>query len=147
MLRCGMIYTPFYGIKCGLEMALRVPLKRKFRLGPWLPHWILPHGRSDPNISLEQVISAIRLLKRGKAVGSSLMMVEMLQASGEKRTQQIRDLIICLLRISDAMMTSSNGNIFRVTGPLCGEFTGHRWIPHTKAREAGLWYFLWPAPE
>ena len=23
-------------------------------------------------------------------------------------------------------MTSSNGNIFRVTGPLCGEFTGHR---------------------
>ena len=27
------------------------------------------------------------------------------------------------------MMTSSNGNIFRVTDPLCGEFTGHRWIP------------------
>ena len=23
-----------------------------------------------------------------------------------------------------AMMTSSNGNIFRVTGPLCGKFTG-----------------------
>ena len=22
------------------------------------------------------------------------------------------------------MMTASNGNIFRVTGPLCGEFTG-----------------------
>ena len=22
------------------------------------------------------------------------------------------------------MMTSSNGNVFRVTGPLCGEFTG-----------------------
>ena len=26
-------------------------------------------------------------------------------------------------------MTSSNGNIFRVTGHLCGEFNGHRWIP------------------
>ena len=26
-------------------------------------------------------------------------------------------------------MTSSNGNIFRATGPLWGEFTGHRWIP------------------
>ena len=26
------------------------------------------------------------------------------------------------------MMTSSNGNIFRVTGSLCEEFTGHRWI-------------------
>ena len=27
------------------------------------------------------------------------------------------------------MMTSSNENIFRVTGHLCGEFTGPRWIP------------------
>ena len=26
--------------------------------------------------------------------------------------------------MSTCMMTSSNGNIFRVTGPLCGEFTG-----------------------
>ena len=41
------------------------------------------------------------------------------------------------------MMTSSNGNIFRVTGPLCGEFTGHRWIPCTKASDAKLWCFLW----
>ena len=30
------------------------------------------------------------------------------------------------------MMTSSNGNIFHVTGHLCGEFTSHRWIPCTK---------------
>ena len=37
------------------------------------------------------------------------------------------------------MMTSSNGIIFRVTGPLCGIFTGHRWIPHTKASDAELW--------
>ena len=27
------------------------------------------------------------------------------------------------------MVTSSNGNIFRVTGPLCGEFTGPGEIP------------------
>ena len=27
---------------------------------------------------------------------------------------------------SHKMMTPSNGNIFRVTGLLCGEFTGHR---------------------
>ena len=43
------------------------------------------------------------------------------------------------------IMTSSNGNIFRVTGHLCGEFTGHRWIPFTKASDAALWYFLWSA--
>ena len=30
------------------------------------------------------------------------------------------------------MMTSSDGNISRVTGPLCGEFTDHGWIPLTK---------------
>ena len=34
-------------------------------------------------------------------------------------------------------MASSYENIFRVTGPLCGEFTGHRWIPRTKASHAG----------
>ena len=47
---------------------------------------------------------------------------------------------------ADDMMTSSNGNIFCVTGPLCGEFTGHRWIPLTKASDAELWCFLWSAP-
>ena len=48
------------------------------------------------------------------------------------------------------MMTSSNGNFFRVTDPLLGEFTGHRWIPLTKASDAGLdfsliwaWLNLW----
>ena len=38
-------------------------------------------------------------------------------------------------------------NIFRVTGPLWGESTGHRWIPPTKASDAELWCFLWCAPE
>ena len=40
------------------------------------------------------------------------------------------------------MMTSSNGNIFRVTGPLWRETTGDRWIPFTKASDAELWCFL-----
>ena len=39
------------------------------------------------------------------------------------------------------MMTSSNGNYFRVTGHLCGAFTGHRWIPSTKTSDAELWCF------
>ena len=41
------------------------------------------------------------------------------------------------------MMTISNGNIFRITGI----FIGHRCIPLTKASDAELWCFLWPAPE
>ena len=40
-----------------------------------------------------------------------------------------------------SMMTSSNGNIFRVTGPLWGKFTGHS---HQSGAE--LWCFLWSAP-
>ena len=42
------------------------------------------------------------------------------------------------------MMTSSNGNIFRVTGPLCGEFTGHPWNPLTEAvtRSFGIFFDL-----
>ena len=40
------------------------------------------------------------------------------------------------------MMTSSDGNIFRVTGHVCGEFTGHRLIPRTKAIDAELWCFF-----
>ena len=39
------------------------------------------------------------------------------------------------------MMTSSNGNIFRVTGHFCREFTGDWWIPRTKASDAELWCF------
>ena len=49
--------------------------------------------------------------------------------------------------VSLSMMTSSNGNIFRITGHLCGEFTGPRWIPRTKASDAELWCFLWSASE
>ena len=42
-----------------------------------------------------------------------------------------------------SMVTSSNGNIFRVTGPLCRALIGHRWIPHAKASDAELWcYFM-----
>ena len=41
------------------------------------------------------------------------------------------------------MMTSSNGNIFRVTRPLCGEFTGSRLIsPHKGQRRGTLMFCL-----
>ena len=51
------------------------------------------------------------------------------------------------LQLNNDMMTSSNGNIFRVTGHLCDEFTGPRWITRTKASDAELSCFLWSAPE
>ena len=48
----------------------------------------------------------------------------------------------CLAWVWQYMMTSSNGNIFRVTGHLCGEFTGPLWVPRTKACDTELWYFF-----
>ena len=48
--------------------------------------------------------------------------------------------------VNVVMMTSWNGDIFRVSGPLWGESIGHRWIPLTKASDSELWCFLWSAP-
>ena len=53
-----------------------------------------------------------------------------------------RVLYVCM-QVYFPMMTSSNGKIFRVTGHLCGKFTGPRWISRTKASDAELWCFLW----
>ena len=44
---------------------------------------------------------------------------------------------------NNTMMTSSNENVFRVTDLLCGEFTGLRWIPDTKAGWTELWCFFY----
>ena len=51
---------------------------------------------------------------------------------------------IMLIRIKTHknMMTSLNGDIFRVTGLFSGEFTGPRWIPLKKASDAEFWCFL-----
>ena len=42
-----------------------------------------------------------------------------------------------------SMMTSSNGNIFRVAGHFCREFTSYWWIAITKASDAELWCCAW----
>ena len=45
------------------------------------------------------------------------------------------------------MVMETNGNIFRVTGPLWGKSTGHQGIPLTNASDPELWCFLWSAPK
>ena len=58
-------------------------------------------------------------------------------------------LFINLLSVTvhNFMMTSSNENIFRVIGPLCGEFASNWWNTPAKASDFELWSFLWFAPE
>ena len=48
-----------------------------------------------------------------------------------------------ILDASIFMMTSSNGNIFRVTGHLCGKFTGLRWFPHKGQWRGALMFFFY----
>ena len=46
-----------------------------------------------------------------------------------KRSSPVYNILpLACLCVSCTVMTSSNGNILRVTGPLCGEFTSHRCI-------------------
>ena len=49
---------------------------------PGLPHRNLSHGKPGPHIPLDLVIKAILLKKWGKAAGTSLIVAEMLKASG-----------------------------------------------------------------
>ena len=62
-----------------------------------------------------------------------------------KQTCNFRFKKICILMCflyNDHMTTSSNGNLFHVTGPLWGEPTGNRWVPLSKAINARLGCFL-----
>ena len=97
----------------------------------WLFHWVWSNCKivPEPEINLYACSKTswnfpLNLLKFDEYTGASEV--------------TLKDTVI--------MMTSSNGNIFRVTGPLREEFTGHRWIPIKKARDAELWCFLWSAP-
>ena len=45
--------------------------------------------------------------------------------------------------LGQSMMTSSNGNIFRVTGTLCGEFTAHWWVPSQRSVTWSNWTNGW----
>ena len=52
----------------------------------------------------------------------------------ERQSKYLMYSQLCLtvsLTVCSRMMTSSNGNIFRVTGPLCGEFPSQRSLTRT----------------
>ena len=51
-------------------------------------------------------------------------------------------IFVDILGHNDFMMTSSNGNIFRVTGPLCREFTVNQIIPHKRPETPGFDVFF-----
>ena len=106
-----------------------------------LPHLL----RSVVNFDTIRTISFLEM--EIQSLWRTFCPVVMLTTSGAASHEHFCIQCVVISSLGVVMMTSSNGNIFRVTGPLCGEFTGHRWIPRTKASDAELWCFLWSAPE
>ena len=62
---------------------------------------VYPVEGPAPHIPLELVIVAIKLMKCGRAAGTSLIEGEMLKVSGVKGAQQIRDLIEDIVRFGE----------------------------------------------
>ena len=67
-------------------------------------------------LSLRSVVSRAPAQTKHVSLRSCVAAVTARSRRSEKNTKNVR---------LNLMMTSSNGNIFHVTGPLCGEFTGH----------------------
>ena len=94
------------------NMGIAIPGKTVFLIetAPWKEHYqrlsdvefhwdpeslteVYPVEGPVSNIPLELVIKAIKLMKCGKTTGTSMIVAEMLKASGVEGAQQIRDLI------------------------------------------------------
>ena len=75
----------------------------------------------------------------GRGIGGCFFWISCYYVSAEGNST----LVLFLWHTHDDVIKRKH---FRVTGPLCGGFVGHRWIPLTKASDAELWCF-WSAPE
>ena len=90
---------------------------------PSAPRVYSEPGGQKPELSLSLDLISIGLSAKGFHVISSLGVLTLWSTATLKYGSCFAEVMACLVP-SNYMMTSSNGNIFRVTGPLCGEFTG-----------------------
>ena len=113
----------------------------KFRLG------LLKFVPKSPINNIPALVQIMAWRRPGDKPLYEPMMVNLSTHICVTRPQWVNGL--CWLHLCHwySMMMSSNGDIFHVTGLLCGEFIGPRWIPLTKASDAELWYFLWSVAE
>ena len=125
----------FFFIQCGHQRSL--PLLRKGGERRWQNKTGVVHRYqatcclTAPNHYLTQCRIVIKIV-----------LWHSLESNFKMSTRELN-----LLHMFGDYTLKINGNIFRVTGLLWGEFTGHRWIPLTKASGAELWCFRWSVPE
>ena len=104
-------------------------------------HGMNMHFLSYFNIAMASVVE-IPCVSWTKSKCSSYIIAAIdVDVQAARRATTSAAMVLASLSRNIPMMTSSNGNIFRVTGLLCGEFTGLRWIPRTKANDAEFWCF------
>ena len=89
----------------------------------------------------KQSVLLINLVKRV----DNLEILRILNSAKSSCAAEVPFVLEITLRNTSIMITSSNGNIFRVTGPLCGEFTSPG--EFSTQRPVKRRCFLWSSPE
>ena len=127
------------------EPSIHCWFRKYLILSTWRPSWSISW-----NLEIRSLYNMVYMINGPSTISEKIIYHMMVGSSGAIWTPRIwvhkkkrtvgGDVNFCL-------MTSSNGNTFRVTGHLCRELTGPRWIPHTKASDADARRFLWSAPE
>ena len=149
---CKMV-SNFSWPQCGKNLGCRAITLRDISVDQHLKysktHWL----RRDAWITVEVYFSYWLLELKSKAVPVKLVLDDfnrtpfIISQYCIRQKPLLEPMLTHVTYSITSMITSSNGNIFPVTGPLHGEFTGHQWIPRTKASDMELWWFLWFVPE
>ena len=145
-----------------MRCPIRLPIKRSHSGRPKICIWNIPTKnqgclRLACEINVRRKLQGIRMDARWqrttlKTIGANPSNDIMIHIYWAYQPIQILSFSIwnCDFTHSQAparnanTLNRSDWNIFRVTGPLGGESTGHRWITLTKASDAELWCFLAP---
>ena len=124
-LRCIYIYIYMYMKRCLYmwghigHICIQITMLLLMWSSPLKYFWFLQDWPKLESISNELDIAAMCSRRHKQSIVTSSSSVSMVQLFGFMSCNEWNKVYII-------MMKSSNGNIFRVTGPLCGEFTGHR---------------------
>ena len=134
-----LIIIPCNKSRCCIQHGSDKRWKPRVVIMPFCRHWC--HRRLS--LWRQPAVAPVTTKSASWQLSFSLRIMNM----GHTLNQQNTPIAVSKRNHTVIIMTSLNGNIFRVTGPLSGDFTGHRRIPLTKPSDAEFWCYLWSAPE
>ena len=107
---------------------ITVKIHEATKFGSWKKNWLIkPPSPTKPDVNLNY-ISAIAMLINDNWCNDIVTFPEL-----NAVRQGLNDTAQIISKNREHMITSSNGNIFHVTGPLWWESTGYQWITLIKA--------------